>query len=336
MLEPSLLCQVLDCLGFDDRQRVEGASTDCRDAVRTTLQNLRVLANFTLPHPKKASFRWIAPRCNGLQMLQLCNASWLTDESLGLIAKAAPPLNYLGLRECKNITDVGVKAAVVSMASTLEVLDLVFASRTTYSSAIMAHRVAAAAERSEHIKQLCVLRLPNYLVGNFETPWGEMHTYYPDGSLDLGRNEESVGWVADLASSLDKASLYDRIQFIDAHHTPWPTTTDVVAQKVAEHLLEQRTGVLVSTRRDYGLVVVQSLSRPAPPEKYTQTMKAVAASLGRGQMMEVSDPDLGLVVVSRMRHTMLSSGILAPPPEMLARLADFVEKHPLVMQPSPQ
>ena len=45
---------------------------------------------------------------------------------------------------------------------------------------------------------MCVQRLPSWLCGHFVCPWGETHSYYPDGSFQFGRTTQSKGIVSQL------------------------------------------------------------------------------------------------------------------------------------------
>ena len=44
----------------------------------------------------------------------------------------------------------------------------------------------------------------NGATGEFTCPWGEIHTYYADGSFEFSRDIESIGWVCYLERNLDR------------------------------------------------------------------------------------------------------------------------------------
>lgn len=64
-----------------------------------------------------------------------------------------------------------------------------------------------------------VRRLPWWMVGHFETPWGEVHTYYPCGAFSFGRGVQDTGFVAQLRARRGSGRVHhyyeDRLVFCD-------------------------------------------------------------------------------------------------------------------------
>lgn len=67
--------------------------------------------------------------------------------------------------------------------------------------------------------QLLVRRQPAWLDGIFECPWGEQHTYWPDGSFSFDRSREAKGWISRLRCRGDEGTrrrwLEDRMVYVD-------------------------------------------------------------------------------------------------------------------------
>jgi len=72
----------------------------------------------------------------------------------------------------------------------LETLDLTYCALVSYA-AVLELRAASPSVR-------LIRRQPSWMDGTFDTPWGEKHTYWPDGSFCFDRVGTAKGWVAQL------------------------------------------------------------------------------------------------------------------------------------------
>mmetsp|Transcript_22248 Transcript_22248/g.39125 ORF Transcript_22248/g.39125 Transcript_22248/m.39125 type:complete len:339 (+) Transcript_22248:1-1017(+) len=97
---------------------------------------------------------------------------------------------------------LGPRAAIVagpphrlSSLHALEYIDMTFCRSTTFSGTFWLR---------DGLRNLrCIRRQPKWMDGHFHTPFGsehnvEIHTYWPDGTFQFTRNEQSNGFVSDL------------------------------------------------------------------------------------------------------------------------------------------
>ena len=78
-------------------------------------------------------------------------------------------------------------------------------------------RYTVAAQLRRAVPSLrTVRRLPVWLTGVFHCPWGEQHSYWPDGSFSFTRATQSRGAVHELEECGGGAFLKDSLMYIDA------------------------------------------------------------------------------------------------------------------------
>lgn len=185
-------------------------------------------------------------RLGNLNTVSLPELHGLTDAALQVVG-VVPSLTHLDLRGCKQITDAGVRALGVRTQS-LQSIDLCFCPLVTYAT--------AAVLRAGCPSLSLVRRQPPWLDGSFETPWGETHTYHPDGSFAFSRAHESRGWISQLVdhrTHVEARLVYANVEMDDD----------------AGDAHNGRIGVLVRGHIDPAgggcVLVVQSLDAPEPP-----------------------------------------------------------------------
>lgn len=150
-----------------------------------------------------------------------------------------PNLQHLGLRGSDDLTDFGLRcldprgphshtaarASQPNGTSPLVSIDLAFCPGTTYHGTLFLRDVS----RFPHLQ--LIRRQPEWLDGNFETPFGEglapgeVHTYYADGSFSFNRDFQSNGFVCQWYP-WDENFVGDKLQY-NNFQTPmgWPEWT---------------------------------------------------------------------------------------------------------------
>lgn len=165
-----------------------------RSARRVDGRNVRRASPQSLALPGEAVTHWL-PRFASLTSLSLAGAATNTIlTQLAELQRAPPALRILDVSASDRLTDTALAALAAAAAvdgafvRQLGVLDITFCNNTTYSAAIGVRRAFPGG-------QIVVVRLPSWLQGHFETPWGEAHTYWADGSFVFQRSTQSAGYV---------------------------------------------------------------------------------------------------------------------------------------------
>ena len=118
----------------------------------------------------------------GLRSLVLRGLPGIDDVQLHCLS----PLHHLHSLDVAStwVTSHGLRA-LHSMQS-LRALDITFCPLVGYSAVL---------DLRHHCPDLSLIRRqPQWLDGHFDTPWGEVHTYYPCGAFSFSRGAESEGW----------------------------------------------------------------------------------------------------------------------------------------------
>lgn len=165
------------------------------------------------------------------------------DRILQLLAGNCKQLSFLNVSKIATITDSGIEMISIGCQKLKEV-DITFCSSTTFRSVLILRGIGTSQNSiliPSELRPILIRRLPIWLQGHFYCPWGEVHTYYPDGSFTFSRNGESKGWVSFLSDRGDH--LADRLRYIDAQIPRWMSLDDF------------QPGVLL---RKCGYVIIQS------------------------------------------------------------------------------
>jgi len=182
-----------------------------------------------------------------------------------------------------------------------------------------------------------VRRQPEEFDGQFYCPWGEVHSYYADGSFEFSRNVESIGWVCFLEKCVDAKNggefWRDRLRYINAH--------DVLVSRY------QRPGVLLkplmhcvyenaerliggfNTLATDDVLVLQDRYSLAPPAAFPPVH---TESIKSGSTVLLSDWRDQSLMCSRMRLSRFHDGNRMPPPALYAKLVAFLAASP---EPTP-
>ena len=136
----------------------------------------------------------------------LSGARWVNAEVLGALAAHCPRLTELNLSRCAGL-DQHAALALRRSRSLVEV-DFTFCREIRYTVAAQLRRAVPALKT--------VRRLPAWLTGVFHCPWGELHSYWPDGSFSFTRTTQSRGAVHELEECDGGAFLKDALLYIDA------------------------------------------------------------------------------------------------------------------------
>lgn len=239
-----------------------------------------------------------------LQLPNLAAADGWRDAAPA-IARCAPSLQLLDLSG----TTIG-SAEVESFQAlrALQCLDLTCCPMVSYASVL-------------HLRCACpnlklIRRQPAWLDGHFETPWGELHTYYPCGAFHFSRARESKGWTAQIRNrgmSGGLCVMEDRLLYIDGEE-PSP--------------LDGHIGVLITRARqpEGHVLVVQSMSRPEPPGLSSLASLLLINRPAPGESDRIGGEDG--IMASCMRVRPLEPGVTAPPEGLQAELQEFcARKH---------
>jgi hypothetical protein len=187
-----------------DRIRLAGTCVALRDAVGRVDRKAERLAPLT-PHTRvslEGLGPWLA-RFGGLRSLALVGCA--SDSVLAAVAAAAPALPFLfelDVSQSVALTDQGLAALARRLPGSLATdpaapvrpwprlghVNVAFCDGTTFGGSLLLRGAFAA-------PPLVVQRLPAWLQGCFETPWGETHVYFADGSFTFDRSNQAVGFV---------------------------------------------------------------------------------------------------------------------------------------------
>ena len=199
------------------------------------------------------------------------------------------------------VTSRGLRS-LYSMRS-LQQLDITFCPIISYSAVL---------NLRQHCPNLKLIRRqPEWLDGHFETPWGEVHSYYPCGAFSFSRDVESKGWVAQLKNCGEY--LEDRLIFVDQHR-----------RQPHDFTYNGRIGVLLKRLHSchgeqHQVLVLQNLFDYEPPSTWPPLRLQPAP--GR----TINDDDAG-IMVSTMVVRPLEPGCTEPPADLQARLRQFCDE----------
>lgn len=269
------------------------------DTVDSEERQLR--AGASLPPTALAS--WL-PRFPNVRRLSLERQA--TDAIAGALTAvlSASVLENLVLASSPQLTDQAMEmlAAHISAGNgrRLQEIDLTFCNSITFGACISLRHAAGG---RVHIR-----RLPDWHCGRFHTPWGEVHTYYADGSFEFDRSTQSAGYVrwcrrvsspraaapASMSPSrtlCDTRHVNNSLQYVDfSPPPPWPNEVRFIYRPgVALLPLAQRSGGSPTDHRR--VLVVQDMRSVAAPARIPPVL--------------IRDIDPGT------RHYALPNGVLA-------------------------
>ena len=282
----------LACVSRVFRAAVGDVRASCTHADASALQLNTILRSRTLGESVLNCVR-------GLRSLGLRGQDGIDDVQLGSLT-VLQQLHSLDIASTE-VTSRGLRN-LWSLQSLRE-LDLTFCPTVSYSAVLQLRR---------HCPNLRLIRRqPEWLDGHFETPWGEVHTYYPCGAFSFSREVESEGWTAQLR---DRGGyLEDRLIFVDIGN-----------QVDLAHRYNGRVGVLLKNldctpgeaRR---VLVVQSHFHPEPPP----ALPLIPAPPAPGH---TNDYHAEGFMASTMVVRQLEAGCTQPPADVQARLRRFCEE----------
>ena len=274
------------------RAHVAHARAACSHAEPSTLQ-------LTLPILYRPLGQGVLSCVLGLQSLVLSGQAGIDDAQLQSLT-VLQQLNSLDVA-ATDITSRGLRS--LHSLQRLAELDITFCPIVSY---------AAVLDLRQHCPNLKLIRRqPKWLDGHFETPWGEVHSYYPCGAFSFSRDVESKGWVAQLKNCGEY--LEDRLIFVDQHR-----------QQPNDFTYNGRIGVLLKRLHSchgeqHQVLVLQSLDNYEPPSTWPPLRLQPAP--GR----TINDDDAG-VMVSTMVVRPLEPGCTEPPADLQARLRLFCDE----------
>ncbi len=135
----------------------------------------------------------------------LRGARWVNSHVLAALAAHCPRLTDLNLSRCVAL-DQHAALALRHSRSLVEV-DFAFCPMIRFTVAAQLRRAVPSLR--------VVRRLPSWLTGVFHCPWGEDHSYWPDGSFSFTRATQSRGAVHELEEYDDGAFLKDALIYTD-------------------------------------------------------------------------------------------------------------------------
>jgi len=269
------------------RSIVADARAACSHASPSTLQ-------LTAPVLSRSLGQGLFSRVLGLRTLALSGQAGIDDAQLQSLT-VLQQLHSLDI-SATQVTSRGLQS-LYSMQG-LQQLDITFCPVVSYSAVLLLRR---------HCPNLRLIRRqPKWLDGHFETPWGELHSYYPCGAFSFSRQVESEGWVAQLKDCGDY--LENRLLFINPPH--WQNYNGRIGV-----LLKQLHG---SDAQQQRVVVLQNLYGLEPPAAWPPLplLPAAGTKLNHG--------DEG-VMVSTMVVRPLQPSETQPPADLQERLLHFCD-----------
>ena len=120
-----------------------------------------------------------------LRALDLTQAGWADGRLLAQLPRTCPRLATLILSGIDCLFDADV--APLAACRELKEIDLTFCQKTSYGSVIALRRPEPSVAEGPPPALRHIKRLPPWLCGAFECPWGETHYYYPDGAFSFTR-----------------------------------------------------------------------------------------------------------------------------------------------------
>lgn len=265
----------------------------------------------------------------GLQQLRLHGLRGVDDEVVvSALTPSLPHLRDLDL----SLTAVGTRGVLSLRAlPVLESLDITYCAMVSYASVI------ALRDACPRIK--LIRRLPRWLEGQYDTPWGETHVYYPCGAFSFTRGTEAVGFVAQLrphGGSTMTPRLTNGAHTVDG--AEGLVTTHVEDRLVYVDLepgqLQNngRVGVCVTPRGTNQVLVVQSMLRPEPPRRPHPAIVSGYGLPEEGESVEFQAQGpfdlVGPTMVSCMPVRPLEPGATAPPADLQDALRAYFVSGP--------
>lgn len=325
--ESALACTVADVatLGARSNELIDRRVSYCARTEPDNIARIEHIFMPTKPHGNLIFITSILRPLINLESLSLCGLQGFNTAAAEMIAKSLPSLRTLDLSE----TTVATRGVVALRAlPALEELQIVYCPLVCYA-AVLALRAASASPRLRLIR-----RQPRWLDGHFDTPWGEVHTYWPCGAFYFAaaeapqRRGESKGYVAQMRprarlrtdaltppyevpelsdETVSTSHVEDRLIFIDIDPSQEPASSN------------GRIGVQIAPDNVPGrVIVVQSLETPEPPPR-----AHAAITVGFGVPDVGQTTRFGNTIVSCIAVRPLRSDEITPPPALQSELRAF-------------
>lgn len=246
-----------------------------------------------------------------------------SDELLQkLIDATLPNLRTIAMVGSLQVTDRGLHSLsfVESFVDTLETIDITYCHGTSYAGTFCL--------RDKFGPNLLIRRLPQWMVGSFETPFDNdgLHTYYADGSFEFEREEQSCGYVmhVDKWYQANPNFVFDKLQY---------SNFEIPEFFPSSARFFYRPGVSLLRLNENEVLVGQTLMGLQPPLDYPRREHAhllpqagSSVYFGRtGQVISEDDNQTRrYYMVSRMRVFPLSR--LMPPPELVEKNRELCDQ----------
>ena len=210
-LPVALLYNCLQRLALPDVRRCAAVCKGLREPAIAVEGDVRQLTRLAVEGHQNASTSHYEPgptfaNLPHLVRADLSGARWVNSDVLTALAAHCPQLTDLPLSRCMALD----QHAALALRHSRSLVEIDF----TFCRAI---RYTVAARLRRDIPSLRVVRrLPCWLTGVFHCPWGEDHSYWPDGSFSFTRATQSRGAVHELEEHDDGAFLKDALIYTDA------------------------------------------------------------------------------------------------------------------------
>ena len=226
-----ILTRISSFLGLIPQLSFRAISRCALLAVKQYWSNLDNLTNNYLPLHESAPIEAVQLCLSyfiNLKRVCLSNCEYLQRENMGdlflkQISETCRHLTSLDISRIRTVTDEGVEILASGHSRlSLKEVDISFCSQITYKSVLMLRGSLRDSRGALHLTgeplPVLVRRIPTWLQGRFFCPWGEVHTYYPDGSFSFDRESENIGWLSQL---FDRGNYTeDRIKYIGYSFSP--------------------------------------------------------------------------------------------------------------------
>lgn len=225
----------------------------------------------------------------GLVTANLSGADWVTKDVLHTLATCCPRLTTLDLSRIQGLDQDAVLA--LRGSSSLVTVDLTFCPEIRYT---------AAARLRQGIPTLkTVRRLPEWLTGVFQCPFGEppeKHSYFADGSFSFTRDAQSKGAVHNIEECDDEGSfLKDSLVYtpgIQGHPGPQQGVFLRAVERgelpeAERWVVGERGQVLVAQSLDYGQELEVFPDFLAAQVPLTDSVHVATPRAGGGEVMAI-------------------------------------------------